>query len=101
MSYWMTDVLGASIDEPDEARIRKIVAQLQTIADDEHPDISLGIESGWSLSVYRDRTVLWENVEDPDVSPRKTALDSWGEVIAVLLALSRGDISEVNSMDWQ
>jgi len=101
MSYWMNDVMGASIDEPDEARIREIVSELQTIADDEHPDVSLTEESGWSLSVYRDRTLLWENVEDPDVPPRKTTLSSWDEVIAALLTLAREDISAVNGMDWQ
>ncbi|MGW7386710.1 hypothetical protein [Streptomyces sp. NPDC054794] len=101
MSYWMNDVMGESVDEPSEERIREIVSELQTKADDEHPDVSLEHESGWGLSVYRDRTLLWENVEDSDVRPRKTTPGSWDDVIDALLTLSRGDISAVDRLDWQ
>ncbi|WP_369259834.1 hypothetical protein [Streptomyces sp. R35] len=101
MSYWMNDVMGASIDEPNETQIREIVSSLQTLADDEHPDVSLEHESGWGLSIYVDGTLLWENVEDSSIPPREITLDSWDEVIEVLLKLSRGDIDAVNQLDWQ
>ncbi|MEU4848699.1 hypothetical protein [Streptomyces gilvosporeus] len=99
MSYFMNNLMGESIDRPGESHIRRILSELQN-ADEEHPDVSLNHESGWSLSVFQDRAVLWENVEDPDVPPREAELDSWEEVVALLLELSRGNISAVESTDW-
>jgi hypothetical protein len=58
-------------------------------------------ESGWSLSIYPDRTLVWENVEDPGTPPRETFLDTWDEVIDALVKLSRGDIAALDSLDWE
>ncbi|MFI0904262.1 hypothetical protein ACH4TE_12040 [Streptomyces sioyaensis] len=95
----MNNIMGESIDEPDEPHIRRILSELQN-ADDEHLDVSLNHESGWSLSVYPDRAVLWENVESSDMPPREAVLDSWDEVVALLLELSQGNISVVESTNW-
>jgi hypothetical protein len=100
MSYFMNDLMGTSVDAPDEAQIRAIVASLSN-ADEEHADISLVHESGWSLSIYPDRTLVWENVEHSDAAPREISIDSWDGVIDALLNLSRGDIAAVDSLDWE
>jgi hypothetical protein len=99
VSYFVNNLMGESIDSPDEARIRQILTELEK-ADDEHTDVSLGHESGWMLSVFRDKRLLWENVEDPDVSPREAALDSWDDVVDLLLELSRGNIEAVEAFGW-
>lgn len=99
MAYFMTDLMGETVDQPDENRIREIISGLEN-ADDEHPDVALSHESGWSLSVFSDKTLLWENVEDSSVTPREVTLDSWDAVVGLLLALSRGDIAEVEQADW-
>lgn len=99
MSYFMNNLMGESIDSPDEARIRQILTELEK-ADDEHTDVSLGHEPGWTLSVFRDKRILWENVEDPDVSPREATLDSWDDVVDLLLELSRGNIEAVDAFGW-
>lgn len=101
MSYFMRDVMGSDFDDPNEEKIRELVASLETVADDEHTDVSLQHESEWCLSVFADRTLWWENVEDSSVSPRRITLESWDEVIETLLKLSRGDIEGVNQLDWQ
>ena len=97
VSYFMNNTMGESIDEPTEAEIREIVTELQN-TDAEHFDVSLVHESGWSLSVYSDRTLVWENVNDEDVRPCEVTLDSWQGVVDALLKLSRGDISAVDSL---
>lgn len=71
------------------------------MADEEHPDVSLQHESEWCLSVFADRTLWWENVEDSSIAARRITLESWDEVIATLLKLSRGDIEGVGRLDWQ
>ncbi|MFF4904213.1 hypothetical protein ACFY2T_05075 [Streptomyces sp. NPDC001260] len=97
MSYFMNNAMGESLDEPTEAEIREILTELQN-TDTEHFDVSLIHESGWSLSVYPDRTLVWENVNDGGVEPLELALESWHGVTDALLKLSRGDISAVISL---
>ncbi|CAL9469584.1 hypothetical protein SUDANB6_02809 [Streptomyces sp. enrichment culture] len=99
MSYFMSNLMGESIDYPDEAQIRQTLTELEK-ADGEHTDVSLGHESGWTLSVFREKRLLWENVEDPEVSPREATLDSWDDVVDLLLKLSRGDIGAVDAFSW-
>jgi hypothetical protein len=96
----MNNVMGESVDEPDEAGIREILAELQNV-DNEHFDVSLVHESGWSLSVYPDKSLVWENVNDETAQPSELALDSWQEVIVALLKLSRGEVSELQSLGWR
>jgi hypothetical protein len=97
MSYFVNNVTGESIDEPDEARIRELLAELKN-ADNEHFDMALVHESGWSLSVYPDKTVVWENViEDAGLSCEFT-FDSWQDVLEALLNLSRGEVSAAFQM---
>ncbi|MDF2265750.1 hypothetical protein P2Q00_09865 [Streptomyces coacervatus] len=96
----MNNTMGESIDEPNEARIREVLTELQE-ADNEHFDVSLVHESGWSLSVYPDKALIWENVNDDATRPRELTLGSWQGVIDVLLKLSRGDISAVHSLNWR
>ncbi|MEV6478908.1 hypothetical protein [Streptomyces sp. NPDC051576] len=95
----MNNTMGESIDEPSESRMREILAELHG-ADVEHGDVSLIHESGWSLSVYPDKALLWENVNDSEIPPREFTAASWQEVIDALIKLSRGDIAAVNSLNW-
>lgn len=66
MSYFMNNIPGESVDAPDEVGIRRILAELHN-SGEEHPEVSLVHGSGWSLSVYPDKFVVWENVEEPSV----------------------------------
>ncbi|GAA2514339.1 hypothetical protein [Streptomyces longisporus] len=100
MSYFMNNIMGESIDEPDEAMIREVLTELQD-TDNEHFDVSLVHESGWSLSIYPDKALVWENVNDDGTRPRELTLDSWESVIDVVLKLSRGEISAVRSLNWR
>ncbi|MEU9120894.1 hypothetical protein AB0C96_13720 [Streptomyces sp. NPDC048506] len=99
MTYFMYTTMGESIDEPDASHMRRILSELQN-ADDEHSDVSLNHESGWSLTVYPDKGVLWENVEDADVPPREAVPASWDDVVALLLEISQGNFAAVESIDW-
>ncbi|NEA99758.1 hypothetical protein [Streptomyces sp. SID13726] len=96
----MNNIMGESVDEPGAAVIRKILAELQN-ADGEHLDVSLVHESGWSLSVYPDKNLVWENVDDGQARQREITADTWEGVVVVLWQLSRGEIWKLNSIDWR
>ena len=96
MTYSMHDNMGEEFDEPDEPRIREILAELSN-ADEEHSDVSLKHESGWALSVFPDKFMRWENVEGGRRDPVDATLDSWEDVVGLLLKTARGEIEEVTS----
>ncbi|MEU5167715.1 MULTISPECIES: hypothetical protein [Streptomyces] len=96
MTYFMYDAMGEEIDEPDEAQIRSLLAEISS-ADEEHPDVSLQHESGWSLSVFPDRFVRWQNVESAQSEPVDATLSSWDDVVGLLLMTARGETDEVTS----
>lgn len=89
----MNNVMGESIDE---ATIRSILSGLLG-SDDEHSDVSLVHESGWSLSVRPDKVLRWENVEESSVPARELPLGSWDDVTRALSKLSRGDVQAVSA----
>ncbi|MFD6329540.1 hypothetical protein ACFWGI_08255 [Streptomyces niveus] len=96
MTYSIRDNMGETLDEPDETRIREILAELSN-ADEEHPDVSLKHESGWALSVFPDKFVRWENAEPDQPKPVDAMLSSWEDIVGLLLMTARGEIKEVTS----
>ena len=57
MRYTVTARWGGSEDEPNELRMRELLAQLDA-HDPEHPDAWLTHESGWTLSVFESGLVI-------------------------------------------
>ncbi|MFI6688804.1 hypothetical protein [Streptomyces sp. NPDC050485] len=100
MSYFMTDLSGASVDEPDEATMRTILDGLAD-ADTEHPDVSLTHTNGWSLSVFPSGELLWllwENLDDPDTAPRQLSGLTKDEVLRLFGLLAAGDTEEIERL---
>lgn len=96
MTYSMHDTMGEAFDDPEETRIREILAELGN-GDEEHPDVSLKHESGWALSVFPDKFVRWENAEPDQPEPVDASLSSWEDIAGLLLKTARGEIEEVTS----
>ena len=99
MSYYMRNRMGTSVGAPDAAQMRQVLAELED-ADDEHPDVSLRHESGWVVSVFADRTLYFENIEDPSIAPRQGVAESWDEVIDLLQKVAHGDLEDVSAWHW-
>ncbi|MFJ8310651.1 MULTISPECIES: hypothetical protein [unclassified Streptomyces] len=96
----MTDLTGASVDEPDEATMRTILDGLAD-ADTEHPDVSLTHENGWSLSVFPSGELLWllwENLDDPDTAPRQLSGVTEDEVLRLFALLAAGETAEIERL---
>ncbi|MFG3286387.1 hypothetical protein [Streptomyces sp. NPDC048111] len=100
MSYFMTDLSGTSVEAPDEATMRTILDGLAD-ADDEHPDVSLTHENGWSLSAFPSGELLWllwENLDDPDAPPRQLAGVTREEVLRLFGLLAQGETAEIDRL---
>jgi hypothetical protein len=69
-------------------------------AGEEHPDVSVGHESGWSLSAFQSGLLVWENVERDSV-PRHIKAAPKLRTIELWRKLAIGDIQEIDSEPWQ
>ncbi|GAA4776681.1 hypothetical protein GCM10023329_26880 [Streptomyces sanyensis] len=100
MSYFMYDVMGGTVDEPDSATMRRVLDGLAQ-ADDEHPDVSLTHESGWCLSAFGDGLLVWENPDEDSVAPGTMRDVARQEVLRLFGLLAAGDIASVEALSWQ
>ncbi|MFF9819795.1 hypothetical protein [Streptomyces sp. NPDC014006] len=100
MSYFMYDVMGGTVDEPDPEMMRRVLDGLVQ-ADDEHPDVSLTHESGWSLSAFGDGLLVWENPDEDSMAPGEIRDVSREEVLRLFGLLAAGDIASVEALSWQ
>jgi hypothetical protein len=61
-----------SMDDYAAHLLPTLVAELDAYEDDEHPDIAVSHESGWTLSAFPSGLLVWENVyadDEDDSSP--------------------------------
>ncbi|MFF3606903.1 hypothetical protein [Streptomyces sp. NPDC002463] len=100
MSYFMYDVMGGTVDEPDPETMRGVLDGLSQ-ADDEHPDVSLTHESGWCLSAFGDGLLVWENPDEDSVAPGEMRDVAREEILRLFGLLAAGDIASVEVLSWQ
>ncbi|MGH4036019.1 hypothetical protein ACQB60_44790 [Actinomycetota bacterium Odt1-20B] len=100
MSYFMRDLMGGAVDEPDPAMMKRVLSSLAE-ADDEHPDVSLTHESGWCLSAFHGGLVIWEHPEDGSVAPREIREVALEEVLRLFGLLAVGDIASIEALPWK
>jgi hypothetical protein len=100
MSYFMYDVMGRTVDEPDPETMRRVLDGLAE-ADDEHPDVSLTHESGWCLSVLHGGLLIWENPDDDSAAQGQAREVAREEVLRLFGLLAAGDIASVEAHPWQ
>lgn len=91
---------GEMESSPPLSRVEDLLTELRTVADDEHPDVGVTHESGWSLGVGRSLQLTWEDVEgDGGVFHHPPV--SWDEALRSMRAVAQGDLEAVNSFEWQ
>jgi len=88
---------GEDERDPPPERLDDLVRELDGPADDEHPDVSVTHESGWSLSGFPSRLVIWENVEEPAAPERRVEGVTRDQVRQLFDAVARGDVAFVES----
>lgn len=100
MGYFMYDVMGGTVEEPDPRTMRRVLDGLAR-ADDEHPDVSLTHESGWCLSAFGGGLLVWENPDGDSVAPREMRDVGREEILRLFAALAAGDIASVDALSWE
>jgi hypothetical protein len=83
---WPIDKLGEIVDE---------LAQ----ADNEHVDVDLTHESEWAIGYHRNKTAIFENVEEGEPRHMKNVdkaklLELWGH-------LAKGDLAWLEKQPWE
>lgn len=96
MSFVTTDRNGAMESDPPSSRLDELVSELDGPRDDEHPDVSVAHESGWSLSAFPTGMLIWENVKEDGIERRVSGL-SRDDVWELFGAVSRGEVQFVDT----
>ena len=99
MSYFMYDVMGGTVDEPDAATLMQVLDG-PALADDEHPDVSLTNESGWCLSAFGGGLLVWENPAEDSLAPGEMRDVAREEILRLFGLLAAGDIASVEACLW-
>lgn len=98
MSFHGNTRWGGSIRQPDDEQLRALLESLSE-ADDEHPDVSVVHESGWSISAFRSGLVVLENVETGEGPWYMRDVPS-GFTFGLWKLLASGDIQQVRGSQW-
>ena len=100
MGYHITHVLGNMESSPGEQAFGPLFDELRE-ADDEHPDVFVRHETGWSLGISRTGRAYLENVEDDSVPPRHLDSVDRDHFVALAAAVAKGDVAAIESEDWR
>jgi len=85
--------------DPPLSALGTLVAELEN-ADNEHPDIAVTIECGWTLSAFRGGHVIWENVEADDVLPQHMLGVNSDQLLILFRSIATGDLAVVERQPW-
>jgi hypothetical protein len=78
-------------------RFSELLEEL-SVADAEHPNVSVTHESDWCLSIFRSGFVVLENLEDGEPMHHRPA-DS-KQTIEIMVEVATGRIDEARSRPW-
>jgi hypothetical protein len=98
MSFFAHNRSGETLREPSTEDMAALLESLR-LASDEHPDVSLTHESGWSISAFRSGIVWLENVETGDGPWHMRGL-SFHSILELWGTLAEGHIERLRSLAW-
>lgn len=100
MTFGVTHLDGGMDEDPPCEALPALLGELSG-ADDEHTDVSISHETGWTLSAFGDGSVIWENVEDDSIEAREIELGDSQAVLRLFEAVARSDLATVEAQDWE
>lgn len=98
MSYFAYDRMGASIQRPNESKMRELLISVKG-NDPEHPDVSLNNEDGWALSYGPSHTIIFQNVET-GAGPWHMKKVSIEQALELWNLLALGQVSALQEKNW-
>ncbi|WP_159400311.1 hypothetical protein [Streptomyces sp. XY431] len=101
MSFTITH-RGGEMEEGNESMIPRLLEELDGPRDDEHPDVSVcDDESAWSVSAFQGGSLVFENLDSSDFTPRHMPDVPRPEMARVMTLLAQGNLDALESMNWQ
>jgi hypothetical protein len=98
MAFTVTHLNGRMTQNPPPSTFGPLYEELIK-ADDEHIDVSVSHESGWTLGAGASGWLVWENVEDGE--PQHMSSVSREKVLDLWKKLADGDIAAIHVEPWQ
>ena len=98
MSCFACTRSGATIPEPSAEEMVALLESLR-LESNEHPDVSLIHESGWSISAFRSGIVWLENTETGDGPWHMRGL-SFDSMLELWGQLAEGRIEGLRNLAW-
>jgi hypothetical protein len=104
MAYHVTHVFG-DMDTPSAEDFRTVLGELGS-ADQEHSEVSLSHESGWTISVSAGGRLVLENIEERGSARHMVGLDPLGRdkerILEIWASLAQGELDKVTeSFSWE
>jgi hypothetical protein len=99
MTYHTTDRWGVMEHDAPAVRFAELLDSLEESDDQEHPEVGLTHESGWTLSVFRRGRVVWENAETEEGPWHLSGLPR-ADLLGLWTALAAGDVAEIRARPW-
>jgi hypothetical protein len=98
MSSVITHIYGEMESDPTPGQLAALIEELD-LADEEHPDVAVSDESGWTLSAFSDGRVLWQNVEDGDEEFLLAGVPR-GEVLRLFELVAASGLEAIHKEPW-
>ncbi|WBB89963.1 hypothetical protein [Verrucosispora sp. WMMC514] len=99
MSAVITHRAGA-MEDYTPGKVPELVAELDAYVDDEHPDVSVSHDSGWTLSAFPSGLVVWENLEDDD-TPRHLRDVTRAQLAELMTHCGEGHLDQLERLPWR
>lgn len=99
MAYSITHRSGAMESNPPIDALDALLAELDYI-DQEHPDVAVSHESGWTLSAFPSGRLIYENVENLDLPARQVFADR-AAARGLFGFLAAGDVERLEAERWE
>jgi hypothetical protein len=83
-----------------EEDVDRLLAELDQPADAEHPDVSITLDSGLTLSAYQSGLVVLEDVEADEVAPMYRRGVNRDDARRMFRLFAHGDVAAVRALEW-
>lgn len=98
MTVHLQHLDGSSSQDSSDAALVELLAEVAQI-DDEHPDVAVTHESGWTLLAFERGSVVWENVES-DEQPRHMTGAPRAKILQLWAQLREGNLEAIEAEPW-
>jgi hypothetical protein len=100
LSFSVTHRDGSLERSPSLSSLPNLLRELEEYPEDlEHGSVAVTHESEWSLSVSRDRSVSWENLESGE--PRHQRGLSDAKILDLWTQLALGNLAGIETEPWK